>query len=163
MYANGEVHPKFCLTWNCLTFFQEEVQVAFKNRSSANAVQVCFVASDNDQKRAGRTITQTRVSAGTEVGEGSAGVFEAQLELLSVHPQLAGEAPLTARLTPLGWRVCTRTEAVEALRLMVGSSGRDPAQYAPHSGRIDGATKLAAQGGSELQTSAQVSGSRECS
>ena len=45
----------------------------------------------------------------------------------------------------------TRTEAVAALKLMVGSTGRDPVQYALHSARIGGATQLAAQGISELQ------------
>ena len=34
----------------------------------------------------------------------------------------------------------TRSEAVTALRLMVGSSGRDPMQFALHSGRIGGGT-----------------------
>ena len=38
--------------------------------------------------------------------------------------------------------------SVEAL---VGSSGRDPAQYALHSARIRGATQLAARGIPELQ------------
>ena len=150
-YANGKVHPEFCLTRNCLTFFRGEAQVAFENRFCASAVQVRFVASKSDQKRAGCTITRTRVSDRTEVGGVPAGAFEALLELLNVHPQLPGEAPLTTRLTPQGWRVFTRTEAVAALRLMVGSSGRDPAQYALHSGRIGGATQLAAQGISELQ------------
>ena len=42
-------------------------------------------------------------------------------------------------------------EAVAALRLMIGSCGRDPAQYAVRSGRIGGAMQLAAQGVPELQ------------
>ena len=50
-----------------------------------------------------------------------------------------------------GWNVLSRSEAVAALRLMVGSSGRDPMQFALHSGRIGGATQLAAQGLSGLQ------------
>ena len=138
--ANGKVHPEFCLTRNCLTFPRGQGQVAFENRSSTNTtvVQVRFLASKNDQKRAGCTITRTRASGETEVGGVPAGAFEALLELLSVHPQLPGEVPLTARLTPLGWRVFTRTKAVEALRLMVGRSGRDPAQFALNSGRIGG-------------------------
>ena len=46
----------------------------------------------------------------------------------------------------------TRSEAVAALRLMVGSSGRDPMQFALHSGRIGGGGRqLAAQGLSDLQ------------
>ena len=45
----------------------------------------------------------------------------------------------------------TRSEAVAAVRLMVGSSGRDPMKFALHSGRIGGATQLAAPGLSDLQ------------
>ena len=137
-YANGRVHPEFCLTRNSLTFSRGEAPHAFEHRSSADTVQVRSVASKNDQKRVGCTFTRTR-AAGTTAGEvESGGAFEAVLELLDVHPQLPGEAPLTARLTPGGWRVFTRTEAVAALRLMVANSGRDPAKYALNSGRIRG-------------------------
>ena len=54
-------------------------------------------------------------------------------------------------LTSHGWKTFTRTEAVAALRLMIGSSGRDSAQYALHSRRIGGATQLAAQGVPEMK------------
>ena len=114
-------------------------------------MQIRFVASKCDQKRAGCTITRTRLSNEREMGGASMGAFEVLLALLNVHPQLPGGAPLTVRATSRGWKVVTRTEAVTALRLMVGSSGRDPMQFALHSGRIGGATQLAAQGISELQ------------
>ena len=80
------------------------------------------------------------------------GTFEALVELLDVHRQLSGEAPLTTRGTSSGWRVFTRTEAVAALRSMVGSSGGDPMQFTMHPGRIGGGggRQLAAQGLSEL-------------
>ena len=150
-YANGQVHPEFCLDRSSLTFFRGEAQLAFEHRSSADAVQVRLVASKNDQKRVGCTITRTR-AAGTMAGRVGLGrAFEAVLELLDVHPQLRGDAPLTARLTSGGWRVFTRTEVVASLRLIVGSSGRDSAKYALHSGRIGGGTQLAAQGILELQ------------
>ena len=150
-YADGKVHPEFCLTRSCLTFYLGDAPVAFESRSIANSVGVRFVASKTDQKRAGCTITRTRVVVTGTAGNGPVGAFEALLELLDVHPQLSSESPLTTRLTSQGWKPFTRTEAVAALRLMVGSSGRDPAQYALHSGRIGGATQLAAQGVSELQ------------
>ena len=150
-YANGQVHPEFCLTRNCLSFFHGEVQVAFEKRSIATAVQVTFLASKCDQKRAGCTITRTRLEKEKETGGASMGAFEALLELLNVYPLLPAEAPLTVRSTPFGWKVFTRTEAVAALRFMVGSSGRDPMQFALHSGRIGGGTQLASQGISELQ------------
>ena len=47
-------------------------------------------------------------------------------------------------------KVITRTEAVVTLRMMAASAGKNPAHFALHSGRIGGATKLAAQGMSEL-------------
>ena len=77
--------------------------------------------------------------------------FEVLLELFDVHRQLPGEEPLTVRATSRGWKALTRTQAVTVLRLMVGCSGRDPMQFALHSGRIGGGTQLAAQGISELQ------------
>ena len=66
------------------------------------------------------------------------GAFEVQLDLLPVHPLLPGGSPLTVRRRSNGWKPFTRTETVPALRLMIGSCGRDPAQYALHSGRIGG-------------------------
>ena len=150
-YADGKVHPKFCLTRECLTFSREGVQVEFGNRSTATVVQIRFVASKCDEKRSGCTITRTRLSNEREMGGVSKGAFEVLLELLDVHPQLPGEAPLTVRATSRGWKVFTRTEAFTALRLMIGCSGRDPMQFALHSGRIGEGTQLAAQGISELQ------------
>ena len=89
-YANGQVHPKFCFTRNYLTFFHGGVQVAFEDRSTATAVQVKFWASKCDQKRAGCTITRTRLEKKTEKRGASMGAFEALLELLNVYPQLPG-------------------------------------------------------------------------
>ena len=57
-------------------------------------MQVRFVASEHDQKRAGCTITRTRVPGEKKVGGEPAGAFEALPELLRVHPQLPGEAPV---------------------------------------------------------------------
>ena len=150
-YVDGKVHPDFCLTRSCLTFFRGELRVPFEDRASADAVQVRFVASKTDQKRAGCTITRTRLASAGEAGAGAVGAFGALLQLLALHPSLPGGSPLTARLSPLGWKPYTRTDAIAALRLMIGRSGRDPAQYALHSGRIGGATQLAAQGVPELQ------------
>ena len=150
-YADGKVHPDYCLTQNSLTFLREGIQLAFENRSAASAVQVHFLALKSEQKRAGCTISRTRLANAKETGGASMGAFGALVELLDVHPQLPREAPPTIRGTSSGWREFTRTEAVAALRLMVGISGRDPMQIAPHSRRIGGATSLAAQGLSELQ------------
>lgn len=150
-YANGLVHPEFCLTRNCLTFFRGEAQVDIANRDLADSVRITFVASKADQNREGRSITRVRGAHGAGDGRTPMGAFEAIVALLNVHPQLPGSAPLMTRFTDGGWQVITRTEAVVALRMMVACTGRDPAQYALHSGRIGGATQLAAQGMSDLQ------------
>ena len=60
-------------------------------------------------------------------------------------------APLIQTRTTTWWKVVTRTVAKKALRWMLSSLGRDPTQYALHSGRIGGATKLAAVGASDIQ------------
>ena len=49
------------------------------------------------------------------------------------------------------WQVISRSEASRALRVLVGSLGNDPQQYALHSGRIGGATHLARCGATTTQ------------
>ena len=149
--ADGKVHPEFCLTRECLTF-SREVQVEFGNRSTATAVQIRFVASKCDKKISGCMITRTRLSNEREMRRVLMVAFDVLLELLDVHPQLPGEAPLTVEATSRGWKVFTRTEAVTALWLVVRCSGRDSStQFALHSRRTEGATQLAARGILELQ------------
>ena len=137
-YVDGKVHPEFCLTRNCLTFFRGEVQVKFENKATANSVQVRFVASTTYQKREGCTITRTRLANTGEPGGSPVGAFEVLLDLLAVHPLLPGGALLTVRRTSISWKPFKRTEAVAVLRLMIGSCGRNPAQYALHSGKNGG-------------------------
>ena len=143
-YANGLVHPDFCLTRDCLTFFRGDVQVNIEDRARADSVKVLLVASKTDQNREGCTTTRVRMAEGARVGKTPVGAFETLVEVLDAHPQLPGGAPLTTKRTASGWKVITRTEAVVALRMMAASAGKNPAQFALHSGRIGGATKLAA-------------------
>lgn len=150
-YSNGLVHPEFCLTRDCLTFSRGGVQVNLEDRACADAVEIRFVASKNDQSRKGCTITRSRMIEGLGDGKAPVGAFEALVDLLNVHSSLPGNAPLMTRCTPAGWKVVTRSEAVVALRMMVTCAGGNPAHFALHSGRIGGATQLAAQGLSELQ------------
>ena len=150
-YAIGLVHPDFCLTRDCLTFFRGDLQVNIEDRTRANSVKVLFVASKTDQNREGRTTTRVRMAEGAGVGKTPVGAFEALVELLDAHPRLPGGAPLMTRRTASGWKVITRIEEVVALRMMAASAGKNPAQFALHSGRIGGAINLAAQAMSELQ------------
>jgi len=50
-----------------------------------------------------------------------------------------------------GWKVVSRSEATGALRLLVGSLGMIPEEFALHSGRIGGATQLARRGATQIQ------------
>ena len=86
-YADGKLHPGFCLVRECLTFLREGVQIEFGNRLTAAAVQIRFVASTCDQKRAGCTITRTRLSNEREMGGVLMGAFKILLEFLDVHPR----------------------------------------------------------------------------
>ena len=144
------MHPDFCLTRDYLTFFRGNLQVNIEDRAHADSVNVLFEASKTDQNREGCTTTRVRMAEGAGVGKTPVGAFEALVELLDAHPLLPGGAPLMTRRTVSGWKVITRTEAVVALRMMAASAGKNPTQFALHSGRIGGATKLAAQGMSEL-------------
>ena len=98
-YADGNVHPEFCLTRECLTFSPVGVQVEFRNRSTATAVQIRFVVWKCDTKKTECTITRTRLPNEREMGGVLMGAFEVLLELLDVHSQLPGEAPRTVRAT----------------------------------------------------------------
>ena len=60
------------------------------------AVQIRFVGRRSAIKKdPGCTITRTRLSNEMEMGGVLMGAIEVLLELLDVHPQLPGEAPLT--------------------------------------------------------------------
>ena len=79
--------------------------------------------------------------------------LEVMLDLLNICPELDGSALLMQIQPANGWTVATRTMATQAMRWMVliGSLGRNPVQYALHSGRIGGATQLTAQSASDIQ------------
>ena len=115
--------------------------------------EVTFRPSKSDNKRLGAIVTRTRVTVGSEKARDakSYGALEIILDLLDLYPELSGSAPLTQTHTVNGWKFITRTVATKALRRMVSSLGRDRMQYALHSGRIGGATQLAAQGASDIQ------------
>ena len=140
------MHPYFCLTRGCTTFFCEDTQVDIEYRVRADTVKVLLVASKTDHNREGCTTTRVRMAEEAGVGKRPVGALEALVERLEAHPRLPGGAPVMTRRTASGWKMITRTEAVVALRMMAASAGKNLAQFALHSGRIGGATKLAAQG-----------------
>ena len=150
-YDSGMVHPDYCLTRRDLTFFKGVQQLKWVDRREADKVEICFRVSKADQKRIGAVVTRTRGQQTEKRGGREVGALEILLDLIDTHPDLDMTAPLMQSCTTSGWKVITRSEATRALRLLVSCVGREPSQYALHSGRIGGATHLAAQGASELQ------------
>ena len=112
-----------------------------------------FRASKADQKRQGAIVTRERV-AGRGGGNQTVqqmGALEILLDLLDLHPELGGSAPLMQSVKQGKWAVVSRSEATVALRDMARRVGANPADFALHSGRIGGATQLAKQGASVIQ------------
>ena len=152
-YGNGLVHADLCLTRRDSTFFSGAFQLAWEERRSADRVEATFRASKSDAKMSGSIVTRTRVTKGKGSfwGVKSHGALEILLDLRDLHPEVRRSAPLMQTCTATGWKVITRIVATKALRWMLSSLGRDSTQYALHSGRIGGATQLAAQGASDIQ------------
>lgn len=70
---------------------------------------------------------------------------------LAQVPRPRSGVALSANSGSGGWKVVDRTEATQDLELMVGSYGKDPAEFVLHSGKIGGATQLAENGATPLQ------------
>ena len=146
-YGNGLVHADFGLTRKDSACFSGALQLAWEERRSADRIEVASRASNSDSTRLGSIVTRTRVTKGKGRvwGVKSQGALEILLDFLDLHPELSRSAPLMQTRTATGWKVITRTVATKALRRMLSSLGRDPTQYALHSGRVGGATQLAAR------------------
>ena len=134
-------------------FFRGTTRLAWKDRLRADKVEVTFRAGKSDQNRLGSVVPTNRVSAadGVEGNVRSKGALETLLDLLDLYPTLDEAAPLMQTYSVAGWRVINRRVATHALRVIVDGVGMDPLQYALHSGRIGGATQLAAQGATNVQ------------
>ena len=78
--------------------------------------------------------------------KGEAGGFEAMLELMLLYPSLDLSCPLAKYADGDRWKVWTRIQATMSLRDLVGRQEFVPGEYALHSGKFGGATRLAAGG-----------------
>jgi hypothetical protein len=135
--SDGKVHEIYGLTRECLSFFLKDRGLVWKERERADRVQVTFKGSKNDQ--------YGRIGASLQF-EGEA--LDTILHLLSLHRSLPASSPLAAYVDSDGVvRVVTREAGVRKLRQMIRALNIDsPEQFALHSGRIGGATKLYAAG-----------------
>ena len=149
--ANGLVHPDFGLTRGCLTFFRGDVQGIIEDRARADSVKVLLMASKN-RPESTRLYDHPRTHGGRGGGWQDTGwSFRSTGGALRRTPATSRRRPPDDETYGVWGKVITRTEAVVALRMMAASAGKNPAHFALHSGRIGGATKLAAQRMSALQ------------
>ena len=101
------------------------------------------------QRGPGSSIVRTRkdvrgVDSSLREGGGAVALLA---ELLSAYPNLPRAAPLASYHQSEHLAVWSFGQALRALREVVAESGQDPAEFALHSLRIGGASRLAARGG----------------
>ena len=98
---------EFCLTRGDITFCNGLTRLFGSDRKMADRVEVLFRASKADQKRAGATITRTRVrSNNTEQWGGvDSGAVEILLDLFDLQSDLGERAPLMQANCGGRWQV----------------------------------------------------------
>ena len=167
-YNDGKIHKDFIVTRGNVSFFCGMVQLSAPQLwRCADRVELLFRGSKGDQKRYGEVISRKKTVVGAtnfnwdsmppSVSHlrGEIGGFEVMLELMLVYPNLELSCPLATYADGERWRVWTRNQATVSLRDLVGKQGLVSKEYALHSGRIGGATRLAAGGVSTLEIQRQ--------
>jgi hypothetical protein len=167
-YNDGKIHKDFGLTRGDVSFFCGMVQLSTPELwRCADRVELLFRGSKGDQKRYGEVVSRKKTVVGaTDFNwdsmppsvshlRGEIGGFEVMLELMLVYPNLELSCPLATYADGDRWRVWTRNQATVSLRELVGRQGLVSEEYALHSGRIGGATRLAAGGVSTLEIQRQ--------
>ena len=145
----GVVHQVHCLTRRDVVFYSGRQQLPFLRWGEADVVEIRFRGHKGDQGQAGNVLVRTRKDVrgvGSSLREGG-GTFALLVDLLSVHPNLPGVALSESCRQAEHVSVRSYGKALRALRDVVAKSGQDPAEFAQHSLRIGGASRLAAGGG----------------
>ena len=143
------VHQVHCQTRGDVTFYSGREQLSFLRWRVADLVEIWFLGHKGDQGHAGNILVRTWKEArgvGSSLREGG-GAVALLVELLSVHPNLPSAAPLASYRHSENVAVRTYEQALRALREVVAESGQDPEDFALHSLRIGGASRLAVGGG----------------
>lgn len=156
--SNGKVHKEFCLTRGDIRFlmgercvispalwrFADRVEVRFRaSKGNHEAAVVSRVKTTSEQVRINWNWMGPKSSDGGQQGVGG---FEVMLELMRMCEELDKHAPIATYADGCRWKVWTEKEATAALRAIIERQGLNPSEYALHSGRIGGATRLAAMG-----------------
>ena len=145
---NGVVSQMHCLTRGDVAFYSGRQQLPFLRWREEDLVEMRFRGHKGDQGQAGNILVRTRKDVrgvGSSLRE-DGGAVALLVELLSVHPDLPSAAPLASYRQSENVAVWTYGQALRALREVVAESGQDPAEFALHSLRIGGASRLPAGG-----------------
>ena len=140
-----------------MAFFRDNEQLGEGKREEENKVEVRFRGSKGDQGRKGAVLVRTRTGRRGKEEGGAVGPLVEPFIMYN-DGELTGEAPLMSYRATEGWRIWDRGQATRCLRdgiASVGRTWRDEGRgsgaklilekFALHSGRIGGATKLAAE------------------
>ena len=153
----GVYHKVYCLRRGDVAFFRDNEQLGEGRIQEANKVEVRFRGSKGDQGRKGAVLVRTRSGLGGGEEGGAVGLL---VELFKMYKgsALTGEAPLMSYRGTDGWGVWSRGRATKCLRKGIARVGERwkgegrgagarliPEEFALHSGRIGGATRLAAR------------------
>lgn len=144
-----------------IAFFRGDEQLTVARRGEAGKVEVRFRASKGDQERRGAILVRVRGGEGVQRDEGAVGLLAELLDRYEGQG-LTDKAPLMTFREGGKWKVWGRDRATKCLREGLegvgkrwGEEGRGagaglvPEHFALHSGRIGGATRLAAMGVAE--------------
>ena len=145
----GVAHQVHCMTRGDVAFYSGGEQLPFLRWREARTVEIRFRGHKGDQLQAGNVLVRTRDAVrglGSSLREGG-GAVALLVELLSIHPNLPSSAPLASFRESGRVAVWSYGQALRALREVVAKSRQDPAEFALHSLRIGGASRLAAGGG----------------
>ena len=150
---DGKIHEVYCLCRGDVAFFEGDKQLEGPERVRADKIEVQMRGSKGDQGRKGAVMVRERGRAN--------GAVELMLELFGIYGSegLSATAPLMVHRREGKWEVWQRRKATEQMRKGIravskmwpkeGKGARaklKPEEFALHSGRIGGATRLAAKG-----------------
>lgn len=150
---SGKIHGIYGLRRGDVAFFAGETQLTKRERHRADKMEVHMRGSKGDQARKGAVLVRVKKEGG--------GAVDLMLELLSIYEGrgVDDKSPLMAYTGGSKWEVWRREEATRRMRGGIqvvarkwseegrGAGARlNPKEFALHSGRIGGATRLAARG-----------------
>jgi hypothetical protein len=131
-----------------LAWFRRQQQLQASRWRDSDRVEVLFDGSKTDGKRVGAVLSRSELS-----GQREAGGWSILKQLMEIYEEeerreeIGPDTPLMAYKEGREWKVWNRREALQQMRTIAVTAGdTNPEAYQLHSGRVGGATALAAMG-----------------